>query len=208
MSRKKRGARSRSHTALALGAAFALGSLPSARLVGRAFGVDIDRVGTGNPGTANVRRSLGFGPAALVLAMDAAKGFVPVVLGRRSGASPGILGALGFAPVAAHVFVVRGKGAATALGTAMAGDPVGLVIVGSGIVSGTLVKLHAPAVLAGYVTYPVVRLLLGRSRVAVAWTAAQMALVIEPRLRGPGAWSGLVSGRVVWERLMFDREPS
>jgi hypothetical protein len=53
---------------------------------------------------------------------------------------------------------------------------------------------------------PLVRRRLGRSRVAVAWTGALMGLLIGTRLWGtdPGR---LQDRRVLWERLVYDREP-
>ena len=48
-------------------------------LAGRVQGIDIHRAGSGNSGATNALRVLGKGPAAIVLAVDAAKGVLAVL---------------------------------------------------------------------------------------------------------------------------------
>lgn len=60
--------------------AYLCGSVPTGFLVGRAKGIDIRKVGSGNMGATNVFRTLGKGPGILVLLVDAAKGALPVLL--------------------------------------------------------------------------------------------------------------------------------
>src|SRR6478609_4754668 len=60
---------------------YLLGSLPFGYLVARAKGVNIFEVGSKNPGATNVRRVLGSGPGNLVLALDALKGLLAVLVG-------------------------------------------------------------------------------------------------------------------------------
>ena len=57
-----------------------LGSLPFGFLVARAHGVDIFKVGSGNPGATNVRRVLGSRAGNQVFALDALKGAVAAAL--------------------------------------------------------------------------------------------------------------------------------
>ena len=59
-----------------------MGSVPTGLLVGRAYGVDVRRVGSGNIGMANVLRSAGKSAAALTMLGDMLKGFMPVVAAR------------------------------------------------------------------------------------------------------------------------------
>nr|MBA3583661.1 glycerol-3-phosphate acyltransferase [Gemmatimonadota bacterium] len=66
--------------ALGIGIAYLSGSFPTAYLAGRTRGVELGDVGSGNYGATNVFRTLGAGPAAIVLAVDVAKGFLPVLL--------------------------------------------------------------------------------------------------------------------------------
>ncbi|HJU74864.1 MAG TPA: glycerol-3-phosphate 1-O-acyltransferase PlsY [Gemmatimonadaceae bacterium] len=111
--------------ALALVLAYLVGSVPTAYLVGRAKGVDVRKVGSGNMGATNVYRTLGAWPAALVLAIDAAKGVLAaLLLPRWLGLSdPQIWGfLLGFVAMLGHArpvflgFQSGGKGVATAGG--------------------------------------------------------------------------------------------
>jgi glycerol-3-phosphate acyltransferase PlsY len=77
-------------------AAYLLGSIPTGYLVGRARGVDIRSVGSGNIGATNVMRVLGKPIGILVLLADALKG------GLATGLLPGLAmrwsGAVGGAP--------------------------------------------------------------------------------------------------------------
>lgn len=63
-------------------ATYLVGALPFGVLVGRARGVDPRRVGSGNIGMTNVWRALGPKAALLVLALDIAKGYLPIFLAR------------------------------------------------------------------------------------------------------------------------------
>lgn len=57
-------------------AAYLIGSIPFGFVVGRARGVDLRTIGSGNFGATNVYRAFGFKVAILVFVMDLAKGFV------------------------------------------------------------------------------------------------------------------------------------
>jgi glycerol-3-phosphate acyltransferase PlsY len=129
---------------LAVALAFAAGCLPSARLVTRlARGVSIEELGDGKPGASNVYRTLGPIPGAAVLVLDSLKAYVPAAsLGAR-GASEGVVAAAAVAPVAAHVAVIGGQGAAAALGAGFAIDTPATLIAVIPILGGTLLGYHA-----------------------------------------------------------------
>ena len=59
-------------------AAFVLGSIPSAVIVGRVARVDVRRQGSGNPGAANTWRTAGRLAGVVVLALDVFKGWAAV----------------------------------------------------------------------------------------------------------------------------------
>ncbi len=60
---------------------YLIGSIPSGVIVSRIFGgADPRRFGSGKTGATNVLRTLGRGPAAIVVVADIAKGVVPVLL--------------------------------------------------------------------------------------------------------------------------------
>lgn len=123
--------------ALGLVLAYLAGSFPTAWLVGRAKGLDLGAVGSGNYGATNVFRNLGWGPALVVVAVDVAKGFVPVEflpgwlpVGGLSDVAYQVL--LAVAAVLGHVFSIflwfrGGKGVGTAAGAFLALAPVALL---------------------------------------------------------------------------------
>jgi glycerol-3-phosphate acyltransferase PlsY len=114
-------------------AAYVAGSIPFGLLLARAKGIDLRQVGSGNIGATNVARAMGKGWAVAVLAADAAKGFVPVWLGRRFGLSATAIALAGAAAIIGHMFTLflrgrGGKGVATSLGVASALSPLAAVI--------------------------------------------------------------------------------
>ncbi|MBI2497775.1 MAG: glycerol-3-phosphate 1-O-acyltransferase PlsY [Opitutae bacterium] len=62
------------HLVIAAVIGYLLGSLPFGWLVARAHGVDIFKVGSGNPGATNVKRTLGAKAGNTVFALDVLKG--------------------------------------------------------------------------------------------------------------------------------------
>jgi glycerol-3-phosphate acyltransferase PlsY len=100
-----------------LPAAYLLGTFPSAQLVARASGVDITKVGSGNPGASNVTRALGWRKGVWVFVLDALKGALAAGLGLWvDGRGAGY--ALGAAAIVGHIFPFTrgmrgGKGVAT-----------------------------------------------------------------------------------------------
>jgi glycerol-3-phosphate acyltransferase PlsY len=119
---------------VALGA-YLIGSIPSGYLVGRAKGVDLRKVGSGNIGATNALRVLGKKWGYLVFAADIFKGWFSVMLGfaLANRFAPdqvvvaGILAA--FFVVIGHNFPVwlgfkGGKGIATSAGIMIALFPI------------------------------------------------------------------------------------
>lgn len=128
-------------TWVALLLAYLAGSFPTAYLVGKANGVDLRTVGSGNLGATNVFRTLGWKWGLLVYLVDFLKGLLPVVLlpsfaGVAGGASIWAM-AFGVLAILGHVKPVfllgkgGGKGVATASGVfvALAPIPAGLAVV-------------------------------------------------------------------------------
>lgn len=121
---------------IALIVGYLLGSIDFAVLVARAQGVDIYAVGSGNPGTSNVLRSVGKKAAALVLIGDLLKGLIAAAIGVWAGdITTGYLAGLG--AVVGHVFPVwhrfkGGRGVATSIGAIVWLSPVWGAIVAIG----------------------------------------------------------------------------
>ncbi|HCJ12404.1 MAG: acyl-phosphate glycerol 3-phosphate acyltransferase [Verrucomicrobia bacterium GWF2_51_19] len=59
---------------------YIIGSISFAVLVGRIYGVNILKAGSGNPGATNIKRVLGKGPGNVVFALDFGKGIAATVL--------------------------------------------------------------------------------------------------------------------------------
>jgi glycerol-3-phosphate acyltransferase PlsY len=103
--------------------AYLSGGIPTGYLLVRRFyGYDIRTRGSGNPGTANVYRNAGWKAGAATLAVDALKGFAPVLLAERTFPHlPGVAIAAGAAAVVGHNWTIflrfkGGKGVATSAG--------------------------------------------------------------------------------------------
>lgn len=120
--------------ALIVIAGYLIGSISFAVLLVRLrTGRDIRAEGSGNAGATNVLRAHGKGLAAVVAALDVAKGAVPVLLVRLVTGDSRYAAAAGFAAVLGHVFPVfygfrGGKGVATALGAFLALAPFAMLV--------------------------------------------------------------------------------
>ncbi len=70
-------------TLLGVALGYLFGSIPVGYLVGRAYGVDVRKHGSGRTGGSNVLRTVGWPAFALTIAGDALKGLIPVLLMSR-----------------------------------------------------------------------------------------------------------------------------
>lgn len=114
-------------------AAYAIGTFPTALLVGRRFGFDPTASGSGNPGTSNTMRVGGKKAGILVLVGDLGKGVIAAGAGLWiDGRTLGWIA--GAASVAGHMWPVTrkfkgGKGVATAAGVGVVCFPIAMVAV-------------------------------------------------------------------------------
>lgn len=170
---------------------YLLGGVDFAVIVGRMRGVDIYSVGSGNPGTSNVLRTMGRGAAAMVLLGDLAKGLIAAAVGAiisASGvgyASPEAAAALaGVGAVAGHCYPAwhrfkGGKGVATSAGVIIWMNP--LVGFGLGMVWGAVVAMTRTASVGSLIVVVLVLPALwfvGVTGWPLAWVAVMMSLVI------------------------------
>src|SRR6266545_4444286 len=101
---------------------YLLGAIPFAVwLTQWATGIDIRRVGSGNPGATNVWRSAGPALGLTVLILDCAKGAAAVMIARAVGLDRDTQALVGLASMVGHVWPVwlgfrGGKGVATGAG--------------------------------------------------------------------------------------------
>lgn len=120
---------------IALLAGYLLGSLPFGVWVARAHGVDIFKVGSGNPGATNVKRSIGKKAGNLVFLLDFLKGvaatiwpMLPLVgfgapeFAERMAVA-GVVGAIAGHSFSCFIGFRGGKGVATSIGGLLALDP-------------------------------------------------------------------------------------
>lgn len=119
---------------------YLLGSLPFGYLVARAHGVDIFKVGSGNPGATNVKRTLGAKAGNTVLVLDVLKGAAATawpLLPMVAAPQPMILALIGVVmAVIGHSFSIftkfrGGKGVATAAGGLVVLMPLACGIAGA-----------------------------------------------------------------------------
>ena len=119
---------------LAAVAAYLVGSLSFAVIVSRVMRLDDPRTfGSKNPGATNVLRSGSKAAAVITLLLDAAKGWLPVMLVKWFGPawdlSEGTQALAGLAAFLGHLYPVffafkGGKGVATAVGVLLAFEPL------------------------------------------------------------------------------------
>ena len=176
---------------LPLAIAYLIGSIDFGVIVPRLLGVDIYSVGSGNPGTSNVLRSLGKGPAALVLLGDGAKGAIAAAVGSAWAGSvggsiaPQTLAAAGaFAAVLGHIVPIwhhfrGGKGVATAIGAAVYLAPLfGVALAIVWLVVTLVFKVASIASLGAMVLYVPGLAVSGYRGWALVWAGAIAVLVI------------------------------
>ena len=113
--------------------AYLLGSIPTGLLLGKAYGIDVRKEGSGNIGATNLYRTVGRKVGIMTLAGDCLKGMLPVLAVKYSSLPVEYAAWVGLAAFCGHVFSVflrfrGGKGVATALGVFLALSPVAVAI--------------------------------------------------------------------------------
>jgi acyl phosphate:glycerol-3-phosphate acyltransferase len=168
-------------SALAVLVAYLIGSLSFAVIVSRLMGLNDPRsYGSKNPGATNVLRSGNKVAAILTLALDALKGYLPVVaavlLAPRFGWGDGTVAWVGLAAFLGHLWPVffrfqGGKGVATAAGVLLAVNPwLGLATLLSWLIIAAFFRYSSLASIVSALFAPFYQLLI--------WGAAPAALPI------------------------------
>ena len=174
-------------TALALIAAYLLGSVPFAMVASRLFGLaDPRSYGLGNPGATNVLRSGNKKAALFTLVGDALKGWAAVFVAQQMEFSDGLVGLVALAVFFGHLFPIflkfkGGKGVATAAGVLLALDPLlGLAVLGTWLlVAFTLRYSSLAAVLAAALAPLYAALLHGLSGQTLVVGVLALALIVK-----------------------------
>jgi glycerol-3-phosphate acyltransferase PlsY len=118
---------------LLLAGAYLLGSIPTGLLLGKAYGIDVRKEGSGNIGATNLYRTVGRKVGAMTLVGDCLKGMLPVLAVKYSTLPPEYAAWVGLAAFCGHVFSAflkfrGGKGVATALGVFLALSPLAVAV--------------------------------------------------------------------------------
>lgn len=150
---------------------FIFGSIPWGYIIGKAKGVDLRKVGSGNIGTTNVMRVLGKKEALLTLILDILKGFLPVILVKSTSYSENItvVSAVGIFAILGHCFTPflkfkGGKAVATSIGVLLAVMPsVAAVTVLIWIITFKISRISSLSALVAFSLLPVNVYLFGPS---------------------------------------------
>ncbi|HBB34667.1 MAG TPA: acyl-phosphate glycerol 3-phosphate acyltransferase [Cyanobacteria bacterium UBA9273] len=169
-----------SWTTLLIVVAYLLGSIPTGYLAGRLLkGIDIREQGSGSTGATNVLRTLGKGPGAVVLLVDAAKGAGAIALVYAfyalTGTSvmpdlwkPWLVALVAFMALIGHsksvwINFTGGKSVATGLGVLLAMSwLVGLGTLGIFAIALALSRIVSLSSITSAIAVPVLMILLGQ----------------------------------------------
>jgi len=169
---------------LLVAAAYLLGSVPTGLLLGKAYGIDVRKEGSGNIGATNLYRTVGRKVGILTLVGDCLKGLIPVIAVQNLMTSPDYAAWVGLAAFCGHVFSIflklkGGKGVATALGVFLALAPLALA---AAVAVFALLMLVWRYVSLGSVgaalVMPVAVALLGGSKVVIVVTLLIAVIVV------------------------------
>lgn len=170
-------------------ASYLLGSICTAIIVCKLLGFPDPRSeGSSNPGTTNVLRIAGKGPAALTLLGDVLKCVIPVLIGHSLNLPWLVLGFVGLAAFMGHIFPVffgfqGGKGVATAFGFALALDwRFGLACVACWLMIAVLTRYSSLAALVTWILAPFIAWYLVSPQ--LVYSLAPMSALIVYRHKG------------------------
>lgn len=175
--------------------AYLLGSVPTGFLVGKARGIDIRSIGSGNIGATNVFRALGTPAGIFVLLADALKGWLAVAVlanlccnwaapSASATARESFRIVAGLCAILGHnytcwLYFKGGKGIATSAGVLVALVPYALLIIlGIWIVVFAATRYVSLASICASGTLPAATWLTGGSVTLIIITAAMAALAI------------------------------
>lgn len=164
---------------------YLLGSISTAVIVSRLLGLpDPREEGSKNPGATNVLRLGGRKAAIVTLLGDAAKGVIPVLIGRALGVDAPMEAAIGLAAFLGHLYPVffgfkGGKGVATALGVLSGFSPlVGVSVLLTWVLVAWISRISSLSALTAATLSPVYLWLLTDSSAKVGAGLAMALLLI------------------------------
>jgi glycerol-3-phosphate acyltransferase PlsY len=167
-----------------LAGAYLLGSIPTGLLLGKAYGIDVRKEGSGNIGATNLYRTVGRKVGIMTLAGDCLKGMLPVLAVKFSSLPVEYAAWVGLAAFCGHVFSIflrfrGGKGVATALGVFLALSPRAVTIsVGVFVVLMLVWRYVSLGSISAAAVMPIAVWVLGEGRVVVGVTMIVAVIVI------------------------------
>lgn len=185
--------------------AYLVGSIPIALAVGRAFGVDLRREGTGNQGAGNATRTAGLLAGMSVAVLDGLKGLLAVLAALSLDLSMWGVIVTGLAVVLGNNWPPGrrgGRGLAASAGVIVGTAPWLIVWPGLWSVIGWRIG-GGFAGFFGWGLLPGVALVTGRSGPIVVLTVGLAVMMAARRAQGN---TGFVRS-VAWHRIVYDLEP-
>ena len=172
-------------TALAIIAAYLVGSIPFAMISSKIFGLADPRTyGSGNPGATNVLRSGNKKAALFTLIGDALKGTLAVVVAKQMGLDDTTIALVALAVFLGHLYPVflgfkGGKGVATAAGVLFALDPLlGAAVAGTWLLVAYISRYSSLAALVAAAAAPLIAALMhGATNQTIVVGILGMALI-------------------------------
>jgi acyl-phosphate glycerol 3-phosphate acyltransferase len=173
---------------------YLLGSINTSIIVGRLYGIDIRKHGSGNAGTTNTLRTLGKTAALLVLIGDILKGVLSFIIGNliintipssiawNIAGIGGMVG--GIAAIAGHNWPVYfgfkgGKGVLTSFSVVMMMDwKLGLILLGIFVIIVAITKYVSLGSIIACVAFPIGAAIKGNSVVFIVFAAILSVLAI------------------------------
>ena len=175
------------YDAIAVAAAYLIGSIPFALLVAKRRGVDLRRAGSGNVGSTNVLRTAGVQAAIEALVLDVGKGALAVLIARRVTGDQAVAMLAGLAAIVGHMHPVwlrfrGGKGVATGAGAFAVLAPLSLGIAVAAFVVTVWVSRYASlgSLVAG-MTLAIVQAMEGPTVVAAGATVCALIVTVSHR---------------------------
>ncbi|MCX7842701.1 MAG: glycerol-3-phosphate 1-O-acyltransferase PlsY [Clostridia bacterium] len=169
---------------LAAFAGYLLGSANASLIVGKFYGVDVRKHGSGNAGATNTLRTLGKKAAILVGLGDVLKGVAACILGLIIAGDAGLM-AGGAGAVLGHNWPVffgfkGGKGIFTTFAVILMMDwRIGLILLGLFIIIVAITRYISLGSVICAVLFPVVGVLLGKNAEFIIFAALLGLLAVE-----------------------------
>lgn len=171
--------------AIVVVAAYLLGNISAGKIVAKYIGhVDISKVGSGNAGTTNVLRTLGWIPSVLTLVGDVLKAIAAAAIGNAIAGEIGMF-ISGVGVIVGHIWPVfykfkGGKGIAAAFGFIIFTDPLtALLLFVEQVLVIALTRYMSVASILSCIMYPVFTMIFNwdnKLQVVVACIMGAMAL--------------------------------